>query len=185
VAANGETIGGTKASANPECATAAAKAEDPSDNARSVALLLKLGDFDFLDTGDLTWNVEQRLVCPANRVGEIDLYQVSHHGLNNSNNPVLLRSVRPTVAIMNNGPRKGGHPDTVKWLQELPSLKALYQVHRNVASTAEQNAPLAFIANLEEQSDEAHMITVSVDPGKRAFTVTNGRTKESKSYPFK
>lgn len=185
VAANGETIGGSGLSANPECATATAQAEDPSDNARSVALLLKLGDFDFLDTGDLTWNVEQRLVCPANRIGAIDLYQVSHHGLNNSNNPVLLRSVRPAVAIMNNGPRKGGHPDTVKWLQELPSLKALYQVHRNVASTAAQNAPPAFIANLDEQPDAAHMITVSVDPGKRVFTVTNGRTKESKNYPFK
>jgi competence protein ComEC len=185
VAARGETIGGGKASANPECAKATAKEADPSDNARSVALLLKFGEFDFLDCGDLTWNVEQRLVCPANLIGEIDLYQVTHHGMNISNNPALLRSVRPTVAIMNNGPRKGGHPDTVKWLQELPSLKALYQVHRNVASAAEQNAPVAFIANLEEQPDAGHMITVSVDSGKRAFTVTNGRTRESKSYPFK
>ena len=36
---------------------------------------------------------------------------------------------------MINGPRKGGHPDTVKWLRETPSFKALYQLHRNVQTT--------------------------------------------------
>lgn len=184
VAAHGEVLGGGNSSANPAC-TSAIPNEDPSDNARSVALLLKFGEFEFLSLADLTWNVSKRLVCPANRIGEIDLYQVTHHGNNTSNDPVLLRSVRPTVAIMNNGPRKGGHPDTVKWLQELPSLKALYQLHRNVQTSAEQNAPAEFIANLDEQPDPAHVITVSVDAVKGAFTVTNGRTKESKSYRFK
>jgi hypothetical protein len=110
---------------------------------------------------------------------------VTHHGLNNSNNPALLRSLRPTVAIMNNGPRKGGHPDTVKWLRELPTLKDLYQVHRNVQSQPAENAPPEFIANLEEQPDEGHMIMVSVDAGRRAFTVTNGRTGQGKTYQLR
>ena len=185
LAANAEVIGGGTTSPNPGCASLSEKEPDPSDNARSIALLLSWDGFEFLDCGDLTWNIEQRLVCPANRIGDIDLYQVTHHGMNTSNNPVLLRSVRPTVAIMNNGPRKGGSADTVKWLRELPSLKALYQVHRNVETTAEQNAPAAFIANLEEQPDAAYMITVSVDAAKRVFVVTNQRTRESKSYQFK
>jgi hypothetical protein len=110
---------------------------------------------------------------------------VTHHGSNLNNNPVLLRSLRPTVAVMINGPRKGGHPDSIKWLRETPSSKALYQLHRNVQITPEQNAPAEFIANLDEQSDAAMMIVVSVDNQKRTFTVTNGRTKESRSYPFK
>ncbi len=170
---------------NPECSNARPEAEDRSDNARSVVLLMRYGGFDFLDTGDLTWNIEQKLVCPQNLFGEIDLYQVAHHGMNISNNPALLRSARPTVAIMNNGPRKGGHPDTVKWLRELPSLKDLYQLHRNVASGPDQNVAPEFIANLEENQDNADMIRVSVDAAKRSFTVTNDRTGISHSYQIK
>lgn len=185
LAAAGKAATTSGKAANPECAAAKTMAEDTSDNARSVAFVLRYGDFDFFDAGDLTWNVEQQLVCPSNQIGEIDLYQVTHHGMSISNNTALLRSVKPTVAIMNNGPRKGGHPETVKWLRELPSLKALYQVHRNVTASAAENAPAEFIANLDEQNDAAHGFKVSVDAAARTFTVTNERTGESRSYPIK
>ncbi|HKQ93112.1 MAG TPA: MBL fold metallo-hydrolase [Blastocatellia bacterium] len=184
VASHAAVISGAGASANPACAPDTPN-EDPSDNARSVALLLKLGDFEFLNLADLSWNISKRLVCPADQIGEVDLYQVTHHGGNINNNPTLLRSLRPTVAVMINGPRKGGHPDTIQWLRETSSFKAIYQLHRNVKTTAEQNAPDEFIANLDEQPDEGHMIMVSVDAAKRVFTVVNGRTKESRSYQFK
>ena len=183
VAANAGVISG-KTNANPACASVTPQ-EDASENGRSVALLLSWGGFEFLNLADLTWPISQRLICPANQIGEVDLYQVTHHGGNVDNNPALLKSLRPTVAVMINGPRKGGHTDTIKWLQETPSLKALYQLHRNVQATVEQNAPAAFIANLDEQPDAANMISVSVDATKRAFAVTNGRTKEVKSYRFK
>ncbi len=187
LAARAEVIPATKRSvaANTECADAIQKPEDKSDNARSIVFLLRYGAFDFLDTGDLTWNIEHKLVCPQSMIGEIDIYQVGHHGMNTSNNSTMLRSIRPTVAIMNNGARKGGHPDIVKSLRELPSLKDLWQVHRNVTSSAEHNAPSDFIANPDEQNDEAHMIRVSVDAGKRSFTVTNERNGMSRSYQFK
>jgi competence protein ComEC len=187
LAARGEVVP-SKAMAgkpSPECAATTAKAEDKSDNARSVVFLLRYGAFDFLDTGDLTWNVEQKLVCPQNLIGEVDLYQVGHHGMNTSNNTALLRTIKPTVAIMNNGPRKGGHPDTVKALRELPTLKDLWAVHRNLTSTDEQNAATDLIANLEEQNDAAHLIRVAVDAAKRTFTVTNDRNGVNKSYSIK
>jgi competence protein ComEC len=184
VAANAEIIRG-KSSANAECAGTTPPETDTSENGRSVALRLTWGAFDFLNLADLTWPISQRLVCPSNQLGEVELYQVTHHGGNVNNNPVLLRSLRPTVAVMVNGPRKGGHPDTIKWLREMPSSRALYQLHRNVQSTTEQNTPAEFIANLEEQPDAAKLISVAVDIKKRRFTVTNGRTKESRSYPFK
>ncbi len=184
LAARADVIPGkeTNGASNTECVNSTLKPDDKSDNARSLVFLLRYGAFDFLDTGDLTWNIEDRLACPQNLIGEIDLYQVGHHGANNSNNPTMLRSIKPTVAIMNNGPRKGGHPDTVKWLRELHSLKDLWQVHRNVTSASEQNSKEDLIANLNEENDEAHMIRVSVDAAKRIFTITNDRNGMNKSY---
>jgi len=187
LAASGETAQGKAMAAapSPECKGAALKGEDKSDNARSVVFLLRYGAFDFLDSGDLTWNIEHKLVCPRNLIGEVDLYQVAHHGMSSSNNTLLLQTIKPTVAIMNNGARKGGDPDTVKALRELPTLKDLWQGHRNVTSTAEQNAPAEYIANLEEQNDAGNMIRVSVDAQKKTFTVTNDRNKLSKTYAIK
>jgi len=86
---------------------------------------------------------------------------------------------------MDNGPHKGGAADTVKDLKGLPSLRALYQLHRNTDSSSEQNAAPEFIANLDEKPDAAHMISVSVDPAKHVFTVTNARTNESSKYLVK
>lgn len=186
VAANGKAMEPKgKPAANSECATAKTMPEDTSDNARSVAFVLKYGSFDFFDGGDLTWNIEQQLVCPSNQLGEIDLYQVTHHGMNISNNTALLKSVKPTVAIMNNGARKGGHQDTIKWLRELPSLKALYQIHRNTAISEEQNVPAEFIANPDAQTDAGYGFKVSVDAAKRTFSVTNQRTGTTQTYKTK
>ncbi|HKQ91792.1 MAG TPA: MBL fold metallo-hydrolase [Blastocatellia bacterium] len=187
LASRGETVTSKRATVEPNssCSGATEQPEDKTDNARSVAFLLRHGAFNFLDTGDLTWNVEGKLVCPQDMVGEVVLFQVAHHGANTSNNPAMLRTIKPMVAIMNNGPRKGGHPDTVKALRATPKLVDLWQVHRNVASGDENNAPEEFIANPDEQNDAAHMIRVSVDAAKRTFTVTNDRNGKSKSYAIK
>jgi competence protein ComEC len=187
LAARGEVLSDPKMAGVPnrECARAEERPVDPTDNARSIALQIRHASFDFLDTGDLTWNVEKKLVCPQNLIGEVDLYQVGHHGTNTSNNPVLLRSIIPTVAIMNNGPRKGGHPDTVRNLQGLPLFADLYQVHRNVTTTAEQNSGEELIANLEEKNDQAHLIRVRVDLTQREFSVVNERTGLTQNYPIR
>ena len=102
-----------------------------------------------LDGGDLTGDIEAKLACPVDRVGPIDLYQVTHHGQDNSNNPVLLASLKPTVAVMNNGPRKGGAAETFRRLQALPSLKALFAIDKNASTGPEVNAAPENIANLE------------------------------------
>jgi competence protein ComEC len=79
VAADAKVISNKKSSTNPECGSNTPQ-EDTSENGRSVGLLLSWGEFEFLNLADLTFNISQRLVCRVNQIGEIDLYQVTHHG---------------------------------------------------------------------------------------------------------
>lgn len=181
IAARGKTLPAANGTPNSLCDGLTRKPDDPSDNARSVGFVLSYGSFDFFDAGDLTWNVEAGLACPSNVVGAVDLYQVTHHGLDTSNNTVLLRSLAPRVAVMNNGPRKGGTAPVVRALRELPSLEALYAVHRNVATGPEDNAAPELTANLDETPDEGHMISVHVHT-TGAFDVVNHRTGARRTF---
>lgn len=167
---------------NPACREAAQKQMDKGENGKSVGFLIRVGEFEFLDLGDLTWNYEIETACPANIFGEIDLYQVTHHGMQTSGAPAHIRGIRPLVAVMNNGPRKGGSPATYTALTSASSLADLWQVHRAVESDEEHNTAEDFIANLGETDGcEAHWIKASVQPDGR-FSVTNSRNGFSKEY---
>lgn len=146
---------------------------DNSDNARSVALVFRLGTFDFLDCGDLTWNVEKALVCDVDRIAlstppsltpsKLDVFQVTHHGLDISNNPILLKTTQPKVAIMNNGPRKGGSPATVRLFKSLPSVEAFYALHKNAATGPDDNASPELTANNESSGGTFIRVSVAAD----------------------
>ncbi len=168
---------------NPLNAESKTIAEDPSDNARSLAIKFSLGQFDFLDCGDLTWNIERDLVVPYDRIGQIDLYQVTHHGMDISNNPVLVKTIHPTVAIMNNGPRKGGAANTVKLLKSIPSIEAAYQLHKNAATGPEDNTDPSLIANKPKEGGE--FIHASVSPDGKTFSVQIGEKGEKKTFTSK
>lgn len=172
LAAGGMVLG--DASAEPQVRPCGANfqpaAEDPTDNARSIVLLLSFGRFKFFDGGDLTWNVEHRLVCPKNIPGAVDVFQVNHHGLDLSNNPALVSALAPRVAVINNGPRKGGAARTFATLKGVPSIQAIFQLHRNLLTTDRDNAPAAFVANTEE-SCRGDFIKLSVEPGGKSYSV--------------
>lgn len=159
------------------------KTDDPSDNSASVSMLMRYGAFEFLCCGDLTWNTEAQLVTPNNPLGLIDLFMVTHHGLNVSNNPVLVKAIDPVVSVMCNGPTKGGAPETIATLRACPSLKAMYQLHRNVKLGAAEQAPLEFIANSEPTENcSGHWVLASVAPDGASFTVQIGLEGARQSY---
>ncbi len=183
LASGGEVIfeGGKRPADNTLCASAPADlAADPSDNARSLAIRFRLGKFGFLDCGDLTWNVEKKLVCPWNVIGPIDLFQVTHHGMAISNHPTLVESIKPTVAVMDNGPRKGGDAKAVALLKSIPSIKALYQLHKNAATTDAENTESALIANKDPEGGQ--FIHASVAPDGTSFTVQIGTDGPIKKF---
>ncbi|MBM4018561.1 MAG: MBL fold metallo-hydrolase [Planctomycetes bacterium] len=148
-----------------------AYAEDTSENANSTVLLLRFGDFEFLDTADLTGRLEASLVCPVNLAGEVDVFQVGHHGLDLSNNPVLVRSVKPTVTVMNNGHRKGCGPKTRAALKATDSIQANYQLHKNLGPGAD-NTDEELIANLGPADGcKANHIELHAAPDAASYAV--------------
>ncbi|MCI0358115.1 MAG: MBL fold metallo-hydrolase [Planctomycetaceae bacterium] len=164
------------------CAASRAKERDGSDNANSLVMVVTFGGWRFFDAGDLTWNQEARLVCPKNLVGQVDVYQVTHHGLDSSNNPLVLQTLEPRVAIMNNGMRKGCLPEVFANLKETKSLEAIYQVHKNLRDDgAANNVADDYIANKEPESAcKGNYIKLSVAPDGKSYTVsipTNGHER--------
>lgn len=176
VCAAGEVLPERKdASANPLAREHKPHPIDTSDNARSMGFLLSFGDWRFLDLGDLTWNVEHKLVSPSDRIGPVDVYQVTHHGLEISNNPVLVRTVNPRVAVCNNGPRKGGHPSVLATLRRLPEIDGIYQLHRNLKAPDGENTDADRIANDGRKGEAGAGVQLSVAEDARTYTVTVGK----------
>jgi competence protein ComEC len=154
---------------------------DKSDNARSLGFILKYGGFRFLDLGDLTWNIEYKLVHPSDKIGPVDVYQATHHGLEISNNPVVIKTVKPRVAVVNNGPRKGGHPQVLSTLRRLPEEPTVYQLHRNVTAKANENTDPELIAN-NDSDCKAEPIWIKVTPDGSHYSVTVGGTNKTRQF---
>jgi beta-lactamase superfamily II metal-dependent hydrolase len=164
------------------CASAREKDRDGSDNANSVVMLVGFGGWRFYDAGDLTWNQEARLVCPKNIVGQVDVYQVTHHGLDSSNNPLVLRSLQPRVAVMNNGVTKGCFPEVFATLQDTKSLEGIYQLHKNQRPDgATSNVSDEYIANKEKEC-QGNFVKLSVAADGKSYIVSIPATGHSRTY---
>jgi len=165
---------------NSFCASTPKRDPDPSENARSLGVLITFEKFRILDLGDLTWNKELELMCPNNPIGTVDVLVVSHHGLNQSNSPALVDAVHPRVSVMNNGAHKGGSPDAWQIVKDSPGLDDLWQLHYAVEGGKEHNVADSFIANVDEHCTGQYIKLTA--EGNGSFTVWNQRNKFTKVY---
>jgi competence protein ComEC len=168
-----------QAAPNAICAQFKPRDPDPTENARSLGLVLEYGQFRMLDLGDLTWNKEHELVCPANLLGTVDVYLTTHHGLSSSGPAVVVHAVSPRVVVMNNGATKGGTSEALQIIRSSPGLEDVWQLHYAKNASATENSTEALIANLDEST--ANWIKLSAD-ADGTFVVTNGRNGHTKTY---
>ena len=199
-----DTLPGAGA-ANPYCSSFK-PGENNAEDPMSVGTYVRFGEFRTIHLGDLTKNKEFELMCPTNRIGTVDVLLGLHHGVDTSSSEVLVHALRPRVAIMNNGTRKGGQPDVMRTVHTSPGLEDLWQMHFSQLSGQEYTVPGMFIANvLDEPSAAMAVAPIAAPPaGANAppppahngtaywikvaartdgsFTVTNQRNGFSKQY---
>ena len=166
---------------NPFCKTSEVRPADQTENPRSLGVEITFGKLKLLDLGDLTWDKEMQLVCPANPLGHMDIYIVSHHGWKQSSSPALVGAIHARVAIMDNGETKGGSIGPLDTIQHAPGLETLWQLHYSAEGAEAHNTSAPYIANLLGTDAANHLeLTASKDG---SFDVTNSRTKATRHYP--
>jgi beta-lactamase superfamily II metal-dependent hydrolase len=131
---------------------------DP-ENGQSLGSVVTYGRFRVIDLGDLLWNNEADLMCPNNPIGAVDLYLVSHHGLDASGSAALVHGVRPRVAVMQNGTRKGGAVQAYQIMRSSPRLEDIWQSHWSWNAGIEHNPAGVFIANVDDPATIANVLT--------------------------
>lgn len=166
---------------NPYCKDAEQFPADTTENLRSLGTYIHFGKLRILDLGDLTHDKEMQLVCPTNKIGQVDVYIVSHHGWSQSSSPAFVYGLAPRVAIMDNGAKKGGTPSVLDIIRKSPGLEDLWQLHFSEEGGAAHNVAAEFIAN-PEGPDAANYLELTAHPDG-TFDVFNSRTQKSKRYP--
>ncbi len=166
--------------ANPYCGSEPVAAVDDSENARSIGLLITYGHFRFLDLGDLTKKKELEIACPNNLLGTVDLFLVTHHGMDLSNSKSLVWAVHPRVAIFDNGARKGASPAAWQIVHDSPGIEDVWQLHYAAQSDKDHNVADDRIANVKENCEGKYLKVSAQADG--TFTVTNSRTGAEKTY---
>jgi competence protein ComEC len=152
--------GGGGGKPNAACADFKPKDANPLDeNGQSVGSVISFGKFRLIDLGDLLWNREFDLMCPTNPIGTVDLYIVSHHGTDPSGSKALVHGLEPRVAISQNGTRKGGTLQTAQTLYSSPRFEDHWQMHWSYNVGTEYNPAGLFIANIDEPSVIAAVLT--------------------------
>jgi len=152
-------------------------AQEPTENPRSVAVVVQFGRFRYLDPGDLTGPPLFALTCPANMIGPVSVYRVAHHGGADAADPATFAALQPRAAIVINGPTKGGAPTLLAELRQHPAIDT-WQLHHSELPGGE-DVDAARVANLDTATSYWLALTANADG---SFSITNPRTGGTKSY---
>lgn len=89
-------------------------ANQPSDvNDASTVIKLSFGDVTTLFTGDISEDVESRLM-ENHSVGEVDILKVPHHGSKTASSDVFINTVKPKITIIQSSVgNRYGHPHKI------------------------------------------------------------------------
>jgi beta-lactamase superfamily II metal-dependent hydrolase len=131
------------------------------ENPRSLGILFSFGKARLLSLGDTTMDVENKLVCPRNLIGRVDVMVADNHGSSNSNSPALLNSIAPRLFVMQNGFAKGADPETYPTVMRSPRIEAIWQIHTS-RKAADLNPPVGQIANPGEGADAMRPLELAV-----------------------
>jgi beta-lactamase superfamily II metal-dependent hydrolase len=166
---------------------------DTTEDARSVGVVIGVGRFRMIDLGDLTWNKENELACPNNKIGTVDVYLSTRHGLNGSGSPALVHALRPRVAVINNAGRKGASREHFLTMKTSPGIEDVWQLHYSVPRPGvarlmetsdpggkELNTSDDLIANPEDTTEHYIQISANEDGSFVVRNARNGHTREYK-----
>jgi competence protein ComEC len=182
---------------NPGCGITSPRSEDPTEDGQSVGLVIQYGKFRFINLGDLTWNKSMDLFCPANPIGKVDLYMVTHHGMSDPKevgeidwgrsccNAAELRALSPRVAVESGGRNyhKGSSPLGWQAVRATTGLEDIWQTNGHPQGGKENNAPEQFVANIVPEGTNPGVYSIEVTAERDGtFTVNNERNHYGKTY---
>ncbi len=80
------------------------------ENSNSLVFILKYGKYSFLFTGDITKEIEQKIV-EKHSLQNITVLKAAHHGSSTSTGKTLIKQTNPNLAVISVGRNNFGHPD--------------------------------------------------------------------------
>jgi len=146
-----------------------------SENDYSIGLVAHYGDFTFATFGDLDGEYSQSdygymyddiEATVIKRVGEVDVYNVNHHGSSHSSSTAFLQKLRPTVSVMSCGENNlYGHP-----AQDI--MDRLQSVSKQIYITEKGNPNTHYGSAIITNSD----IVITAPTNSNTYTVKYGNS---------
>ena len=169
----------TGGNVNTFCRATPDRQANPSEQARTLATFWHYGRFRMMNLGDLTWNKEEELMCPVNRLGKVDVLAVSP-GPSQRSSAALVHDMTPRIAILGDDAHNGSSPSTYDILETEDSLKTVWQLRSSGVGGRDHNTPDSYIANIDNEHEGYYLKLTAHENG--AFEVYNSRNKFTRKY---